>query len=382
MIIFSTSHLVKRAILTFVTLAMVVTNSFAQSSYTVQFQDQTIEIPENINTFQWNQMPESSNFNQGYYGWVQFYETPNQETQDLFKSQNLELIEYIPNKTYLFYFPQTTSLTFLQSKGVRGIKAVAGDHKLSTGLKNGDYANWALEGDKILVTLQFHKNVSLDYVINDLQRQQITVKQAYRSSNNIDLSIPDNCLESLSNLPYVKWIELIAAPAEPEDTRGRSLHRANVLDTQTTAGRNYTGQGIGVLVRDDGIVGAHIDFQGRIDNSFASGTGENHGDGVAGIMTGSGNLDPSMRGMAAGSDLYIVNYVTSFLDPQTQTLINSGAVQITNSSYGNGCNGGYTSASQTVDSQTRDIPSLLHVFSQGTPAQAIVVTERDPAGEI
>ena len=365
MIIFSTSQSVKRAILTFVTLAMVVTNSFAQSSYTVQFQDQTIEIPENINTFQWNQMPESSNFNQGYYGWVQFYETPNQETQDLFKSQNLELIEYIPNKTYLFYFPQTTSLTFLQSKGVRGIKAVAGDHKLSTGLKNGDYANWALEGDKILVTLQFHKNVSLDYVINDLQRQQITVKQAYRSSNNIDLSIPDNCLESLSNLPYVKWIELIAAPAEPEDTRGRSLHRANVLDTQTTAGRNYTGQGIGVLVRDDGIVGAHIDFQGRIDNSFASGTGENHGDGVAGIMTGSGNLDPSMRGMAAGSDLYIVNYVTSFLDPQTQTLINSGAVQITNSSYGNGCNGGYTSASQTVDSQTRDIPSLLHVFSAG-----------------
>ena len=285
MIIFSTSQSVKRAILTFVTLAMVVTNSFAQSSYTVQFQDQTIEIPENINTFQWNQMPESSNFNQGYFGWVQFYETPNQETQDLFKSQNLELIEYIPNKTYLFYFPQTTSLTFLQSKGVRGIKAVAGDHKLSTGLKNGDYANWALEGDKILVTLQFHKNVSLDYVINDLQRQQITVKQAYRSSNNIDLSIPDNCLESLSNLPYVKWIELIAAPAEPEDTRGRSLHRANVLDTQTTAGRNYTGQGIGVLVRDDGIVGAHIDCQGRFDNCFAIGTGENHCDGVVGIMT-------------------------------------------------------------------------------------------------
>jgi hypothetical protein len=362
---FSFSQLVKQAILGVLAIAFVFTNSLAQSSYSIHFQDQNIEFPENINTFQWNQMPESSSLDKGYYGWVQFYETPNQETQDLFKSQKLELIQYIPNKTYLFYFPETTSIAFLQSKGVRGIQPIAGEYKLSSGLKNGDYDNWALEGDNILVTLQFHENVNIDYVINDLQRQLISVKQAYRGSNNIDLSIPNNCLESLSELPYVKWIELIAAPAEAEDTRGRNLHRSNGLDTQTTAGRNYTGEGIGVLVRDDGIVGPHIDFQGRIDNSFASGTGQSHGDGVAGIMTGSGNLNPSMRGMAAGADLYIVNYATSFLDSQTQALINSGSVQITNSSYGNGCNGGYTSVSQTVDTQTRDIPSLLHVFSAG-----------------
>ena len=33
---------------------------FAQSSYSVHIQDQTIEIAENINTFQWSQMPQSS----------------------------------------------------------------------------------------------------------------------------------------------------------------------------------------------------------------------------------------------------------------------------------------------------------------------------------
>ena len=361
----SFSQLVKQAILSVLTMAFVFTNSFAQSSYSIQFQDQNIEFPENINTFQWSQMPESSNLDEGYYGWVQFYETPDQATQDLFKSQQLELIEYIPNKAYLFYFPKTTSVTFLQSKGVRGIQPIAGEYKLSTGLKNGGYQDWAIDGDNILVTLQFHKNVNIDYVIGDLQRQLIAVKQVYRDSNNIELSIPNNCLESLSNLPYVKWVELIAAPAEPEDTRGRNLHRSNGLDTQTTAGRNYTGAGIGVLVRDDGIVGPHIDFQGRIDNSFATGSNQNHGDGVAGIMTGSGNLNPSMRGMAAGADLHIVNYVSSFLDSPTQALINSGTVQITNSSYGDGCNDGYTTRSQTVDQQIKDTPSLLHVFSCG-----------------
>ncbi|MDC1326982.1 hypothetical protein N8252_01510, partial [Ulvibacter sp.] len=105
------SLLMKQAVLSVLTIAFVLTTSYAQSSYSIQFQDQSIEFPENINTFQWNQMPESSKLDEGYYGWVQFYETPNQATQDLFKSQNLELIQYIPNKTYLFYFPETTSIT-------------------------------------------------------------------------------------------------------------------------------------------------------------------------------------------------------------------------------------------------------------------------------
>ena len=72
-----------------------------------------------------------------------------------------------------------------------------------------------------------------------------------------------------SNLSFVKWVDLVVAPAVKDDTKGRSLHRANNLDTQTGAGRNYTGEGIGVMVRDDGRVGPHIDFQGRLTNLTA-----------------------------------------------------------------------------------------------------------------
>ena len=49
----------------------------------------------------------------------------------------------------------------------------------------------------------------------------------------------------------------------------------------------------------------------------------------------------------------------------TVTAINDGTTQITNSSYGDGCNDGYTTKSQTVDTQINLIPSLLHVFSCG-----------------
>jgi len=362
-----TSHPIFKKIknFSFLILLFVFSFSFSQNEYNIQLQDEIIEVPENIDSFQWNQMPESSKLDNGYIGWIQFYETPTQDIQNSFKNNNLQLLEYIPNKAYLFYFPNSASVVFLKDNGVRSIVPVEGWFKLDSNLKNRTIGEWAVDGNNILVTLQFHKNVSAEYIINDLANRQISVKQEYKGSNNIDLSIPNNCLEDLSNLSYVKWIEIISAPPVKDDTRGRSLHRSSNLDTQTGAGRNYTGLNIGVLCRDDGIVGPHIDFQGRIDNSMATGTGQTHGDGVSGIMAGAGNLDPSMRGMAAGSNLYVVNYVSNFLDSATLTYINDGSVQITNSSYSNGCNDGYTSTTQTVDTQTNDIGSLLHVFSAG-----------------
>tara|TARA_R110000850_G_scaffold241496_1_gene366121 strand:- start:44448 stop:47981 length:3534 start_codon:yes stop_codon:yes gene_type:complete len=339
--------------------------SFSQNNYTIYFQDEIVEIPENIETFSWNQLPEKSEFDNGYIGWIQFFETPSQSIQNEFKSRNLELLEYIPHKAYLFHFPASTSVEFLRNSGVRGIIPVDAALKISKELNYPPFEPWAMDGENILVTLQFHKNVTTQYVIDELAKLQIVVKQEYKNANLIDLSIPDNCLEELANLPFVKWIELIVPPDVKDDTRGKSLHRSNSLDTQSSTGNNYTGVGVGVLVRDDGIVGPHIDFQGRIDNTYASGTGQTHGDGVAGIMAGAGNLNPTMRGMAAGADVYVSNYVANFLDTGTQNLINSGDVQITNSSYSNGCNAGYTTITNTVDQQTITHPSVMHVFSAG-----------------
>jgi Subtilase family/Secretion system C-terminal sorting domain len=339
-------------------------NGFAQNNYYIHYQDETLEVPENIHHFEWGQLPESSRLSNGFIAWIQFYQTPSQTIQNEFKSNHIQLIEYIPSSTYLAYFPSNTSIDLLKENMVRAVVPVEGRFKMSQDLKNGNIGEWALQGNKIAVTLQFHAFVDVNFVVNDLATHQIALDQMYKGANILDLMIPDNCLEDLTNLPYVKWVEVIVAPDVKDDTRGRGLHRSSNLDTQG-AGRNYTGDGIGVMVRDDGIVGPHIDFQGRIDNSLASGTGQTHGDGVGGIMAGSGNLDPTKRGMAAGSDVYVVNYAANFLDGPTQSLITSGTANITNSSYSNGCNAGYTTITQTVDQQTLNIPSLLHVFSAG-----------------
>ncbi len=341
-------------------------NMIAQENqYAIQFQNDYVSLTENINTFEWDQLDSQLKVSNGFYTWIQFYDTPTQDIQDGLKSKGIEMIEYLGSKTYLAFIPSNVNISYLQGIGARALTNVIGTYKLSEDLRLGIIGDWAVQGDQILVTLQYHNKVSSDYVIQDLASKQISVKQEYKGSNNIDLSIPNNCLDALVELPYVKYVEVIAAPAVKEDTPARVLHRAAGLDTQTDAGRNYTGHGIGVLVRDDGIIGPHIDFQGRIDNTQASGSGQTHGDGVAGILAGAGNLNPNNRGMASGADVYVSNYVPNFLDTATVSRINDGSVQITNSSYGDGCNGGYTTGSQTVDQQIKNTPSLLHVFSCG-----------------
>ena len=121
------------------------------------------------------------------------------------------------------------------------------------------------------------------------------------------------------------------------------------------------------MVRDDGTIGPHIDFQGRLDNRDTSQQidGDNHGDGVAGVMAGAGNLDPSRRGMAAGSDVYNADRFGSFLDFSVTSLFNDGSVQITNTSSGPACQNDYLLDAVTVDQQSNDIPTLLHFFSAG-----------------
>ena len=345
-------------------MVFVYTISFGQNPNYINFQSETVAMPENIQSFEWSQMPENSKLNDGYLGWVQFYETPTQDVQDSFKRNNLQLLNYIPNKAYLFFFPKATSISFLKDNGVRSIIAVPTLTKLSAELKYGSHQDWAKDGNNTLVSLEFHEGVSVSEVQQALASLNIKIQKDYKIKNLMDLSIPANSLDVLAKFPFVKWLDLVNPPSIADDTRGRSLHRANSLDTQRGAGRDYKGEGIGVLVRDDGKVGPHIDFEGRLNNlSYI--TGRNHGDGVAGIMSGAGNLLPSNRGMAAGSEIYVVDYQPHFLDAQTVGLIADGDVQITNSSYSDGCNSGYTYGSKTVDEQMFTTPSLMHVFSAG-----------------
>ena len=342
----------------------------ASAQNTISFQDQQITMPNNITSFNWDLMPETAKFDDGYFAWVHFSQTPTQDIQDQFAQRNLKLIEYYPHQTYLAYFPENTQISYLQQSGIVSIIPIENNLKKSTDIKLNNIGDHAIEGNNIIVTLEYYDFINKSYVLRELSNiDAVIVKKSYGDSNYVEVAIPQHQIDAVVSKPFVKWVELISAPPVLADIRGRSLHRSSNLDTQTPTGRNYTGAGVGLLVRDDGEVGPHIDFHGRLENPITTNNGT-HADGVSGIMTGAGNLNPTNRGMAVGSDFYTTNVFTdntalSFLDNPTVSLITSGDVQITNNSYGTGCNDGYDGLGRAVDQQVDANQTVLHVFAAG-----------------
>jgi hypothetical protein len=172
-----------------------------------------------------------------------------------------------------------------------------------------------------------------------------------------------SAVEAMAQQPWVRYVEIIDEPGVPESTEGRTIQKSNLLNNSLSNGLSYNGDGVKLLVRDDGLVGPHVDYAGRLFNLTNDATGT-HGDGVAGVMGGAGNIDPTVEGGSSGADIYVINYQSTFQD-NTLSLHQNDGVMITNSSYSNGCNAGYTSTTQRVDQQVHDNPTLMHVFSAG-----------------
>ena len=219
------------------------------------------------------------------------------------------------------------------------------------------------------LNVQVYPHISIARGAELCRQNGFTVLQEGNQNGYLELRLPIENIDALSSMPFIRYLELVPPPGEPEDTRGRSLHRANLVDSDHAFGKHYNGDGVRVMVRDDGIVGPHADFKGRLDNRADLNDVANHADWVSGAMAGAGNIDPRAKGMAPGAKVYVVDYNPSFQD-QTLNLHLDENVTITNTSYSNNCNAGYTLFSQTVDDQMFEHPTLTHVFSAGNMGTA------------
>ncbi len=145
-----------------------------------------------------------------------------------------------------------------------------------------------------------------------------------------------------------------------------ALHKANLINNHLDEGLRFGGSGVKVLVRDEGFIGPHIDFKNRVtsNSNLPSGAPDHHEDVVTGCIGGGGNLDPMIIGLAPEAIIHVIRYSRNFNDSTLYFHKNKGFL-ITNSSWGENCNEGYTNRSATVDKQLFENPILMHVFSAG-----------------
>ncbi|MBL7827663.1 MAG: S8 family serine peptidase, partial [Saprospiraceae bacterium] len=300
-----------------------------------------------------------------YVRFIQFERTLSERQRTEVEKLGLQFIGYVYPSVYLTLIPQDFELGKLETFDPYSIVALQPAWKMAKTLKEPPYGDWAVSGDWVSINLQVYPNVSMEEKKAWCESNGMELIKIGTQNNLIQVRVLIQELTDIAALPFVQYLELIPPPGQPEDTDGRSLHRSNTIDSDHGAGLKLNGAGVKALVRDDGNLGPHIDFQGRLFNRADRPAEEaNHGDGVGGVMGGAGNLDPTKKGMAAGADIYTVDYVNDFQDETLPLHLNEG-ITITNTSYSDFCNAGYTTTTQTVDQQLFQHPTLMHVFSAG-----------------
>lgn len=357
----------KRTFTLILCYALFFANLSAQQDYQILFSSGTMTPTENVRDFAENAVINSNeNYDGYYYRMIQFYDIPTDEQHQEIKQSGIELLEYLPHRAYIAAIPNSLNPQKLVDLNVRAVLELTPNFKIAASLQQPYFEDWALRGDRVAVQIEYYKNIKQSDLLLHLKGDGIEVEMANGYNNFLQASIEKDKIQEIASLPYISYLELIPAPGEKEDDLGRSLHRANLLDASYAGGRSYDGEGVSVLVRDDGFVDEHIDFQGRLRQEFVTNFDEDetHAERVAGVVGGAGNFNPRNRGMATGAEIHVLDYVDNHLD-ETMGLHFNENVIVTNSSYSNGCGAGYTTIARTVDQQIFDNPTLLHVFSAG-----------------
>ncbi len=338
---------------------------FAQQSLPVRFQSGTEYFPENFALVLENPAtPAADIVNGRYIRYIQCEKIPTAGERAALEAEGVQFLEYVTFGAYLVSLPQDFDLKKLEKIRVRSVVEVKTEWKLAKSLRERPFGEWAVHGDLLDVNLQVYPHISIAQGAELCRRLGMTILLEGNQNGFLQVRFLQDNLEAIAALPWVRSLELMPPPSLPDDVRGRALHRSNSLDGDHALSKKFNGEGVSVLVRDDGPLGPHIDYQGRLFNLTDQGGNGTHGDGVGGILAGAGNLDPTKKGMAAGATVYAIRYTPEFQD-QTLPLHLEKNVTVTNTSYSNGCNLGYTLASQTVDKQIFESPTLMHVFSAG-----------------
>ena len=343
--------------------------SAQQANYEILFQSGTQLLEENARSFD-PQKDVSPNeiINGHYYRLLQFYEIPNAGQRREVEAQGVQLLGYIPHRAYIAALPAALDISFFEKWNIRSVSPILPKNKLAKNLLAGNVGEWAEQGGEYLVFLQFHKNLSKDFVEKECRQAGLSLLRGDSPQGAVKLAIPFDKIKEVAALPFVHFIEPIPAPLQKEDGPSVTMSRSNVINSAAT-GYHFDGAGVNVAVRETGKVHEHIDFKGRLNRTFFSYDAEDgHGTAVSSIVGGAGNRDPRIVGMAPGATIYSTEVWNDF-SVYAEMLHAMEAVVITNTSYGDGCNNGYTMATQATDAQLEEYPTLMHVFSAGNQGQ-------------
>ena len=346
----------------FILMLFTTTIAMAQTDFRLMFLGKAVLPTENLNSFIQEKVSENDIYNGYYYRIIQFYSVPTQAEKAAIETAGIKLLEYLPKNAFNAAIPIGLNKQLLSGFNVRSVTNQSSEQKLSVSML-GDYPAYAVPAAGMVdVRLQFQKNISIQEA-QLIAASYGKVLSSTEINNMVEVRMPQQSVASVLQQPWLFFIDLTSPPSVKDDLEGRSLHRSNVINNDLLMGRKYNGSGVAAALADDGFVGPHIDFTGRITN-YSTNTGPSHGDMTGGILAGAGNLNPAYPGMANGVQLHVfdIGNYPQIIDA-VANYNNLGTV-VASTSYSQGCNE-YTTDTQFGDQTIHDNGQLEFVFSAG-----------------
>jgi hypothetical protein len=180
---------------------------------------------------------------------------------------------------------------------------------------------------------------------------------------------------TISKLTASQLAALVASPlVEFVDVPDRRAHDERLLNGADLTVNNLravqrrypalAGQGLVVSIKENPLDITDIDFRGRLLNTPAGTQIESvHASIMATLIAGAGNSGPAGEGAARQAGIASSSYAN--LMPDANADLISLGVSVQNHSYGTGIENYYGLEALGYDQQTRQLPTLLHVFSSG-----------------
>ncbi|GAB4132928.1 MAG: hypothetical protein Fur0027_20850 [Raineya sp.] len=311
----------------------------------------------------------NAKLDKGQYAIVQFHQIPDEYAKQNIRQSGIQLFDYLPHYAFWAYIPDNINAAKLQELGVKDVYPYSVADKISKVFLEKGTPQWAVkQKGKIDVFVQLYPNVSIERAKSMLaQKSWIEIIREKAMPEVMELRIPESKINDLAALPFVFFLEPIFPEPQPENREATSNHRINFMNSEYAGGRRYDGTGIVVSMGDDGSADTHIDRQGRTNHNGTT-QGGDHGDHVAGIIMGAGNLNPLLKGQAPGAFLQVYSSHNDI--DQMPNPYNTQNVRITSHSLGEGLNAGYNTGARNADQQIRQLPELMHVFSAGNSGSA------------
>lgn len=306
-------------------------------------------------------------FDGKFYRIIQFSKIPDASQKSKLETAGVQLLDYIPHYGFFAAIDAGYDALALSGLPIRAVVNISGAIKLAPMLYQENYPDYALRPDnKIELIVTVFAGVNADMAQAYFQASGFVVADMFGLGDYYNVIVQMDEIDALAAIPFVNYVEPRYPDPVPDNYTGRTSHRSNAIAADFESGRQYDGTGVSVMLQDDGKIGPHIDFEGRIKQQFVNFFGGDHGDHCAGIIAAAGNLDPKARGNAFDADLYVYSAAPSY--PGFSSIPShyfDHEIRVTSTSYSNGCNAGYTSLARSLDLQIITYPSLMHVFSAG-----------------